>query len=142
MNKSWTNYEQVETAKGSNPKRKCHKMWKKSIIFLPPPPLIMWTILNLGKIWFSMTPPPPRPKLVKIWNVDISYKGNNCNNYGLFPQFVTFPFWIAPLRSKLCSLDKILAKLYWMCHATDLSYFRFWIKKVLCQNISPEKMWS
>ena len=30
---------------------------------------IIWTILNLGKNWFSMTP-PPRPKLGKIWNVD------------------------------------------------------------------------
>ena len=30
--------------------KKSHKLWKKSIIFLtPPPPRIMWTILNLGK---------------------------------------------------------------------------------------------
>ena len=35
----------------------------------PSPPRIIWTFLNLGKNWFSMTP-PPRPKLGKIWNVD------------------------------------------------------------------------
>ena len=30
---------------------------------------IMWTILNLGKKWYLMTP-PLGPKLGKIWNVD------------------------------------------------------------------------
>ena len=50
--------------------KKYHNLWKKSIIFLTPPsPRIIWTFLNLGKNWFSMTP-PPRPKLGKIWNVD------------------------------------------------------------------------
>ena len=38
--------------------------------FLGPPPGMFWTFLNLGKKWFSITPPPPRPKLGKIWNVD------------------------------------------------------------------------
>ena len=37
--------------------------------FLTPSPRIIWTFLNLGKNWFSMTP-PPRPKLGKFWNVD------------------------------------------------------------------------
>ena len=50
--------------------KKSHKLWKKSIIFLTPPPRIMWTILNLGKKWYLMTPPPLGPKLGKIWNVD------------------------------------------------------------------------
>ena len=48
---------------------KCHKLWKKSMIFMTPPPRIMWTILNLGKKWYLMTP-PLGPKLRKIWNVD------------------------------------------------------------------------
>ena len=30
--------------------KKCHKKGKKSTIFLPPPPRMIWTFLNLGKI--------------------------------------------------------------------------------------------
>ena len=38
-------------------------------------------------------------------------KGGGCQeNYGLFPQFVTFPFWIAPLR-KLSKTTKKLSKI-------------------------------
>ena len=46
-------------------KQKCHKLWKKSIIFLTPPPRIMWTILNLGKYWYLMTPQPKIGKNLK-----------------------------------------------------------------------------
>jgi len=55
-----------EAAQKKNVPKKC----KKSIIFLTPPPRIMWTFLNLGRIeiWW---PPPLRPKLGKIWNVGI-----------------------------------------------------------------------
>ena len=35
LNLSWS---VTYITKGSNPKRKCHKLWKKSIIFLTPPP--------------------------------------------------------------------------------------------------------
>ena len=35
----------------------------------PPPPRIMWTILNLGKHW-DLTTPPLGPNLGKNWNVD------------------------------------------------------------------------
>ena len=36
---------------------------------MTPPPRIMWTILNLGKKWYLMTP-PLGPNLGKNWNVD------------------------------------------------------------------------
>ena len=42
---------------GSIPIKKCPKKWKRSTIFLPPPPRRIWTLLNLGKIGNSMTPP-------------------------------------------------------------------------------------
>ena len=34
----------------------------------PPSPRMIWTFLNLGKIWNLTTPPPLVPNLEKIWN--------------------------------------------------------------------------
>ena len=54
--------------KGSIKKKKCHKKWKKSTIFLPPPPLGSFGLFWIWEKFEIRWPPPPVPNLGKIWN--------------------------------------------------------------------------
>ena len=51
----------------------------------------------MGKIWKIQTP-PPKSKLVYIWNVDyFDFAADPPPPYGLFPQFGTFFLGLLPL---------------------------------------------
>ena len=52
-------------AKGTVQNKKYHYLWKKSIIFLTPPPLDNLDFFEFGKK-LIFDDPPPRPKLGKI----------------------------------------------------------------------------
>ena len=71
--------------------KKCSQKWRKSIIFLTPPPfpLAIWTFLNFWKIGNLMTPSPLGPNLGKIWNWE------------------NFEFWEPPSEQKDISLKHL-----------------------------------
>ena len=83
-------------------------------------------------MWKIQTPPPTLVKVVYIWNVDFFDFGF----YGLFPQFVTFSFWNAPLRLlqkmslnfnqtyKCVSCGKDIYSILWMFKSLPLCLIR------------------
>ena len=47
------------------------------------------------------------PNFSQIQNSPHYPRGGGQENYGLFPQFVTFPFWIAPLSMRMFDTNEL-----------------------------------